>query len=262
MSELVSVLIPLFGAHRGVQTLAAVCAGWARQDRPCEVVVAVAGRAPVPATGSVRLVEVDPGLSAPGVLRNLAAERAAGDWLYLSDADVRPVGTDYLARAFRLAGTGVLAQPWMFRRIGAAPVGSGEDLAWDDQLRRLSATRCCFVRATGDGGPGACADERYGRQDGTLMVLPPPVLPVPDGELRWRPPFHWGGMLLRRDLFGAMGGYCTGYVGWGCEDDDLLAKVGANAAVTLGWRADPSLRCLHYEHARPYDNPGCAANRA
>jgi hypothetical protein len=262
--ELVSVLIPLFGRHRGEQVLDTVCAGWARQGAPCEVVVAVAGDAAVPTHGHFRLVEVDPALSAPGVLRNHAAGQAAGDWLYLSDADVRPVGADYLARALRLADNGALAQPWMFRRISAAPfrVGS-DDLGWDGELQRLSVTPCCFIQDPVEGtAPQPCTDERYVWEDETLMVIPPAGIPLASGELRWRPPFHWGGMLVRRDVFDAVGGYHTGYVGWGCEDDDLLAKIGARVSVTVAWRADPTLRCVHYEHARPYDDPGFAANQA
>ena len=263
MAELVSVLVPLFGRHRGRDTLAAVGAAWARQDVPCEVVVAVTGDAlPVPAPGSVRVVRADPDPAAPGVLRNIAAARATGDWLYLSDADVRPVGTDYLARALRLAGTGALAQPWMYRLVGAGPAGFGAPER-DDELRRLSGIRCCFLQVPAElGAVRVCDDEGFVYEDDTLMVVPPAAMPVAADELRWRPPFHWGGMLVRRSVFDAVGGYFTGYAGWGCEDDDLLAKVGARTTVTVAWQADPSLRCAHFEHTRPYDNPGFAANRA
>ena len=41
----VSVLIPLFGAHRGRDVLADVCAGWLAQHIATEVLVAVAGAA-------------------------------------------------------------------------------------------------------------------------------------------------------------------------------------------------------------------------
>ena len=59
-----------------------------------------------------------------------------------------------------------------------------------------------------------------------------------------------------------VGGYCPHYAGWGCEDDDLLAKVALMTPVTVAWRADPALRCLHFEHHRPYATPAFAANQA
>jgi hypothetical protein len=258
----VSVLIPLFGQHQGERTLAAVCRAWAHQDIPCEVLVAVAGDVTIEASVPVYKFDVDSARANPGMLRNWAAERAVGSWLYLSDADVRPVGKDYLSRALRLADSGALAQPRMFRRIDHVLGGTlTDDSGWDRQLQQLPPS-CCFIKGSPDGAmPLHCSDERYVWEHETPMVIPPEEIPVVNGELRWRPPFHWGGMLVRRAVFEELGGYHTGYVGWGCEDDDLLAKVGKCASITIAWREDASLSCVHYEHARPYDNARFGANR-
>src|SRR5437773_1051957 len=81
-------------------------------------------------------------------------------------------------------------------------------LGWDDGLRRLSAKPCCVIQDPVEGtAPQLCTDERYVWEDETLMVIPPAGIPLANGELRWRPPFHWGGMLVRRDVFDAVGGY-------------------------------------------------------
>jgi len=256
----ISVLIPLFGAHSGWGALSAVCAGWLAQDVPCEVIVAVASERPpvVPVNDRIRLIRCDPALASPGPLRNLAACEAAGDLLYLSDADVRPVGTDFLARAVVLAGESVLAQPWQYRLAG--PAGPAHGQHW----RELASQRCCFICGTADGLVTTCPGERYSWDGDNLLVAPPNDLieGADPAELHWRSPFHWGGALVSQALFTAVGGYCTNYVGWGCEDDDLLVKLAQLTQVTIAWRADPALRCLHFEHQRPYGTTAFAANQA
>lgn len=257
----VSVLIPLFGTHRGRDVLADVCAAWLAQSIATEVIVAIAGTGPpsLPADTRVRVIRANSAVASPGTLRNLAARHAAGRRLYLSDADVRPLGTDFLERAHELAGGRPLVQPWMYRLVGLADVGG------DDWWRELAGQRCCFLRA--DPAAGRITSypaERYVTESGELFVLPPDELAVTSGpaEQRWRSPFHWGGLLLERALFTAVGGYCPDYAGWGCEDDDLLAKVTLMTSVSVAWRAAPTLRCLHFEHQRPYSTPAFAANQS
>src|SRR6266511_6409880 len=98
----VTVVLPVFGNHRAAQTLPAVCAAWLAQDVPCEVVVAAAGGVTVP--DGVRTVDCDPDACSPGPLRNVAAAAARAPVLYLGDADVVPLGRDFLSRALRLCG--------------------------------------------------------------------------------------------------------------------------------------------------------------
>ena len=72
----VSVVIPLYGTRQGRHSLAAVSLAWLRQDVPCEVVVAVAGRFSRP-LHPTSTQTAEPRWCAPpqaaGVLRNLAA---------------------------------------------------------------------------------------------------------------------------------------------------------------------------------------------
>jgi hypothetical protein len=74
------------------------------------------------------------------------------------------------------------------------------------------------------------------------------VDPRESPELAPRAPFHWGGVLVQRHLFE--------------EDDDLLVKLGARAALIRAWLFARTLACLHFEHPRRYDGPGLTANRA
>jgi hypothetical protein len=252
----VTVVIPLYGEHAARRVLADVCSAWSAEG--AAIVVAVDGDAPAGLGRTVTVVAVECGSPAPGLLRNAAAAAATGDWLYLSDADVRPISPGFLDRAARRAGDGAFAQPWMWRLASDQPGLSDEALAW---LRERSDRRQCLLRGNGRNGvPAACRGERMEWDGDSLMVVPPTR--AAEAELRWRSVFHWGGLLVRRDTFNDVGGYSADYVGWGCEDDDLLVKLRSRVPVTVGWRADTSLRCLHFEHGRPYDTEAWHANQA
>jgi cellulose synthase/poly-beta-1,6-N-acetylglucosamine synthase-like glycosyltransferase len=118
----VSVIIPLYGSHRARSVLPTVARAWLMQDVSCEVIVATPGRPTVDtmlddfgAEPNVRVLAGDVAVTAPGLLRNLAAAHAAAPRLDLSDADIVPLGTDLLRRAIALAGADVVYQTWMHR---------------------------------------------------------------------------------------------------------------------------------------------------
>lgn len=255
----VCVVLPLFGGHRAAQVVDAVAAAWLGQDVPCEVVVAVAGEAPVrlPESPRARIVRADATVTSPGVLRNLGAATTDAPLLYLGDADIVPLGADYLARALRLRGDHVVVQPWMYRLLNAA------ELAELPQWQPPDRGRVCLVTADASGRLTPVPGERFHRMTAMLMVELPHELADPrdSPELALRAPYHWGGALVERRLFDEVGGYCASYTGWGCEDDDLLVKLGARASLIRGWLFARTLACLHFEHPRPYAGPGLTANR-
>jgi hypothetical protein len=132
------------------------------QDVFCEVIVATPGRHTVDmmldgvgAEPNVRVLAGDVAGTAPGLLRNLAAAHATAPRLSLSDADIVPLGTDFLRRAIALAGADVVPQPWMHR---LAPIAGQIE-----QLQSLKAPdrSCCFVRAASDGSLHPAGDERF-----------------------------------------------------------------------------------------------------
>ncbi|WP_058041141.1 galactosyltransferase-related protein [Streptomyces roseifaciens] len=264
----VTIAIPLYGDHRGRACLATVAGAWLAQDVPCEVVIATAGdlagdlAAVLP---GVRVIRADPGIRSAGVLRNIAAAAARSPLLCLTDADVLPLGRDYLRRCLDLAGDAALAQPWMYRLPGGveALARTGTVLA-EAVGMRVTATvgRSCYVRAAP--GPALVPDtgERLewevlgvgALQVPTPMVWPPraaydPGLPK---YMQRQAPFHWGQLLLPADRFAEIGGYCAAYAGWGCEDDDLLVKLVSRAPLIRLWHTGASLACLHLEHPRHY----------
>ncbi|WP_407285031.1 galactosyltransferase-related protein [Streptomyces sp. BP-8] len=279
-----SVIIPLYGDHHGRRFLPAVTAAWLAQDVPCEVVVATAGDIPVSvaedldADRRVRVVQAPAEARAPGLLRNAGAAQARSPLLYLSDADLAPLGRDYLTRALGLAAGRVLGQPWMHRLLGGPQVLAGQP-AVDQQVDPAMATVMagkrpfCFVRSGPDGRLSPYPDERLHWQppgDSALGIVTPVIWPPAaaiDPELserhQWRTPFHWGSLLLARTLFQQVGGYCDAYYGWGAEDDDLLVKVSSLTPTVRAWQLDRSLSCLHFEHpARYFGTPEQSANHA
>lgn len=253
----VSVVIPLYGEHRGRVSIGKVAEAWLAQDVLCEVVLATAGDVAPDDTGGARVVRADPALRAPGLLRNAGAAAARGSVLYLSDSDVAPLGRDYLRRALAGAGGGAWAQPWMHRLAGP-PARQAVDLT-----PRQAPGPYCFVTAEADGTlrpcPGEVITYQRMRHCGTVTdvptTYPPPDLErEPTDRRTWRAPFHWGAILLERRVFEEVGGYCRRYYGWGCEDDDLYVKVASRVPVTLAWSdaGVTGVSCLHFEHPYPY----------
>ncbi len=264
----VSVVISLFGAHRGREILSAVVDAWLGQDIRCEVVIGTDADGSLgsvitnsgPDRISVVTAAVAP--AAKARLSNIAADHARGDWLYLTDADVVPLGRDYLRRALTSAGSArrFLTQPRMLRLTGPSPSGSPSQ--WEPPAGQDAM---CFVRRGADGAlvrhPGESVFV-WTDLDGQLWVDPPPDLVTsrPDEFLR-RPALHWGSVLVARKTFEGVGGYSEQYSGWGCEDEDLLDKLRVRAAMLKAWQEFPELLCVHFEHPWAGDTPEYAANR-
>jgi glycosyl transferase family 7 (putative galactosyltransferase) len=264
----VSVVLALFGSHRANETAAKVVESWLDQDVPCEVVLGLDQETNIDDLGVPRShpsVRAVPALATPptrGRLMNVAVRQSRGDVLYLTDADVIPLGRDYLRRALEALATpdGFLAQPRMLRLTG--PVPEGPTSRWrapqdDGQV--------CYVRHNGDNQLLHDASEStFVWFDGQLWVDPPPEL-VPPGstpdKLR-RPAIHWSAVLVRRQTFMSVAGYCSRYQGWGCEDEDLLDKLMARATVVRAWREVPQLLCVHLEHPPSVQPREYAANQA
>ena len=260
MSEpLVSIALPLFGDHRAVQTLPAIARAWLRQQVPCEVVVAVTEGTRLPDLGDaagggrVRIIPAPRDSTSPGLLRNLAAGQSRAPVLYLGDADIAPLGDDFLDRALPLLDDRAVIQPWMYRLVNAA------DALDAPPFDPPAGDRACHVTAGPDGVLTAVGGERFTALDPELTVVDSTEgdsWRTPDGDA-WRPvPFHWGGALVRRSTFDAVGRYSARYLGWGGEDDDLIAKLDGRFGVVRAWKEHPRLACLHFEHPRTHTVAG------
>lgn len=245
----VSVVIPTYGKHS--TALSAITRAWLAQDVSCEVVIAYTGDPPPLAPHPhVILARADLTTPAPGLLRNHGAAVARAPTLYLSDADVAPLDPTFLRKALKLTQEEPLCQPWMYRLLGGA-----QALEHVSQ-NAAPAGESCFVTVTPSGYLVPVKDDRVvwrGRRESTpegpwpYAAVPTSIAPA--GERRSvRAAFHWGGVLLPQPTFAAVGGYCTRYQGWGCEDDDLLLKLSSISAVRRAWHEDPALSCTHVEH--------------
>ena len=258
------MLLPLFGKHRATQTLPTVCRAWLQQDVPCEVVVAIAAGTEISPLGDlvadqrIRIVTADRDSISPGPLRNLAASAARAPVLYLSDADVAPLASDYAKQALTLIKDRAMIQPWMYRLISPAQVSA------EPPFDLAVSGRACHVSVDADGRLVPLSGERFIWLTKTVLAtVPPPGIGWlnEDGK-PWYPfPFHWGGIMVRRESFDAVGGYSTRYVGWGSEDDDLIAKLEGTIGTIRAWRAAPRrLACLHFEHPRSHTFAYARAN--
>ena len=259
-----SVVLPLFGDHQAIQMLPAVCQAWLAQDVPCEVVIGVAAGTEIPpvAGDRVRVVRAKEALTAPGPLRNIAAAAARAPALYLSDGDVAPLGRDFARQALELPGDKALVQPWMYRLVNPAdPAASSSDRLLERPRGRVS-----HVSVDAEGRLIPVGGERFRwLSSGLLQVEPPPGFGWRYEDQTPCPafPFHWGGISVRRETFAAVGGYCARYSGWGCEDDDLIAKLEERVGVIYAYRAHArALSCLHYEHPRTHTATHFPANHA
>ena len=259
----VSIIVSLFGRHRGIETLPAVARLWLDQDVPCEVVVGVAGdlhahvAEQVAGIEGVRLVRAEVTAGTRSLLCNLAARTTRSRMVYLSDADIAPIGRDYLRRALDLAAQSgrAIMRPWMYRLV--ASYDWRDVRVWD-----ASAGRACFV-VVDDGLLVPLPGERLFMWRGAGSVVVPPTARRPEDP--WQagvlPHFHAGGVLLERELFEEIGGFCAGYRGYGGEDDDFLIKLSSRQQVMVAWLEEPGLACLHFEHPRPYGGSDSDPNR-
>lgn len=267
----VSVVIPVFGKRGRAAPLSPVITAWLAQDVASEVIIAHTGTPPpVARTPCVTTIEAKIAEPGPGLLRNHGVRVARGRTLYLSDADVAPIGTDFLRRALRIAGDGALAQPWMYRLLTGTLPGSTAAVR-----PPVPAGQHCFVTATGQGqlnpsqlNPVAGDSVAWRTRPGTggpPRRIPYAAVPtgVPQGCSGRRPlraALHWGGLLIAPSVFHSVGGYCPLYRGWGCEDDDLLVKVAAVGGLAYAADTVRSLVCLHVEH--DYQHTGTPEHHA
>jgi hypothetical protein len=258
----VTVILPLFGSHRAGQTLPTVARAWLNQDMPCEVVVAIAGDVPVAldegefADGRLRILRLPASMRAAGRLRNAAAAAARTPLLYLSDSDVLPLGPRFLRHALELLQDGgrVMVQPWLYRLM-PGPDWQGV-MSWT-----LPPGKVCFVTSTVDGVLTPLPGERFVRADKGLVRLPRGMERESDPwEQRVLSNYHWGSVLIERQMFHEVGGYCGEYSEWGSEDDDLLVKLRSRWPLVEAWRLGTVPAGLHFEHPRPYGGADLAPN--
>src|SRR5690606_33684880 len=64
---------------------------------------------------------------------------------------------------------------------------------------------------------------------------------------------HGGGILMRREQFDLIGGYCEQYSAWGCHDADIQWKL-RNIFELEQFPYETNFEVLHLDHERDYFN--------
>lgn len=65
--------------------------------------------------------------------------------------------------------------------------------------------------------------------------------------LFWTMNRHYGTLIIKKNDFENVGGYCTAYAGWGAEDDDLVWKLSFNGEIAL-----MPYEVIHLDHSRSH----------
>jgi predicted glycosyltransferase involved in capsule biosynthesis len=187
--------------------------------------------------------------------RNLGAKAASCNRLYFSDADILFFEKDYFKKNVVLSSEEVLRRPIMRRmckfdvdifldRLDKMPFSKvlmSIDLS-KPYLAALSnrAEVKVFSKPNNDGEATiflSAIDDfnefiRLGKPKGTEPIY-------------WTMNRHYSGGCISKSLFEFVGGFCTDYVGWGCEDDDFNFKI-----QHFSKSSDLTGEVIHLDHLR------------
>jgi hypothetical protein len=200
----------------------------------------------------------------PGLVRNIAVENSSGEFLYNNDGDIIFNNPNFLAEGLKLMGQDkakIFYRPLM-RRL---PVECFEDFRdlWENQgiqkaLEKLDMSEEYLART-----PGANVGMRVFKkfESGREKVF---LYTTTDHERYKRelhregqePKFstldvHGGGILMRKEQFDLVGGYCEEYSAWGCHDADIQWKLKSVFELEQ-FPYEINFEVLHLDHERGY----------
>ena len=202
----------------------------------------------------------------PGLVRNIAAKNSSGEFLYNNDGDIIFHNPNFLAEGLKLMGqdkTKIFYRPLM-RRL---PVECFEDFKafWESRgiqgaLEQLDMSEEYLAKTPGTKvGMKVFKKFESGRNKVFLYTTTDHERyknePNREGQ---EPRFstldvHGGGILMRREQFDLVGGYCEAYSAWGCHDADIQWKL-RNVFVLEQFPYETNFEVLHLDHERGYFN--------
>ena len=270
LSPSVSVMISVYGNYARVAGLRAVLQQWRLQTVRPEIVLSEQSEEEptfkaLAAELGIRYVHSRPDVTPKGVqynigrVRNAALSTTTGTYLYVTDADVFPLRSDYLERLMvRCNPDEVWQRPKIFRlaehavgafldeatgRPDAVPVPHADFCLSDFSRGLLVPASGGEVQETYEGWTYVCTSTEH------AMLNTEDFDEEGETNLIMRPDTHWGGTFLMREAALRVGGYAEVYYGWGLEDEDFHTKLGYLC------KARPILKreLVHFEHPRPYN---------
>lgn len=272
MGNKISVIIPLYGNFDERRTELSILSILDQKNVDLEIVVSEQGVEPkLKGIRDSRIRYLfkyhDKSVSGdfnPGRIRNIAARESAGEFLYTNDGDIVLLNTNYLRLCLdKLNKNPSLAfrRPVMRRlplenfeefqtrvkKYGIAKAIASLDLTQD----YLATTDGIFrelkvVRKDNDDYQKifTTSMENFRRylEDKSIRGKEPII---------WTENLHCGGNFLRRQQFETIGGYCSLFLNWGCEDSDLQWKVGEKYELDF-FPKEKGFEVLHLDHPRDY----------
>ncbi|MGD2091251.1 MAG: glycosyltransferase family 2 protein [Candidatus Aminicenantes bacterium] len=204
----------------------------------------------------------DPGTSNNiALLRNKGAKATSAQYLYFSDADILFYDPNHfpgLESSLEKKPDSIIIQPKMYRLKNNI---SGFKSAYINQNKiqyNFDLNHCLYgyvpkkfeplheVKKEIDGQPYVIDRKTSGRINNKKIDHMQ--------DFFWISFFHGGGIVCPKNTFEQVGGYCTDYRGWGCEDLDLIWKLRKICKVIYSYKEMPRLGVLHIEHPRSYNN--------
>ena len=266
---LVSVIVPVFGDFDSIRV--EMCIDSIKSQKHTKVEIIVVEQTKEPRLNEIRDISYqhipialsEDGFFMPGNVRNHAAKMARGEFLYNNDGDILFFKENYLAELVKLLGADprtCFYHPQM-RRL---PIENFEEFRKRRQEGGLqNALSALNISQPYSATYGAYPIRiRYFKkmisgQEEISVASETDHQKYLSGANRGKEPFfytlnfHAGGILMSRNQFDAVGGYCEDYAGWGCHDEDIQWKLGSLFNLQRIPK-EKDLEVLHLDHSRPY----------
>ena len=271
----ISVIVPLYGNFDERRTLLSVQSILNQKNIDLEVVISEQGISPklgslfdskIKYTFKPHNQEASGDFN-PGMIRNIAVAESNGEFLYTNDGDIIFLNPNYLNLCLdQLNKNSRLAfkKPLM-RRL---PLDNFEEFWNRVQQNGIESAICSLdlsqeYLATID---GILRELKVVRKNTPEQVkvftasmenfrryLADPSLKGKEPTM-WSENLHCGGNFFRRQQFESVGGYCSLFLNWGCEDSDLQWKIGEKYGLEF-FPTKKEFEVLHLDHPKGYFSP-------
>jgi len=271
VKDRISVIVPIFGNFDRKRVNLTLQSLTKQKEVDLEIVVAEQSSKPLINISqinnfNVKYVHLPPYNLAdnryfrPGFVRNVAARNSSGEYLYNTDGDVILINPLFLANALETFKTG-LYRPIM-RRL---PLENFHEFYEQSEMEGLEKAISNLnmdqpYLATSKKNPikmRVFEKEESGKRKIFLYTEGDHKKYLSDPSNKGKEPIfstlntHAGAILMRRDHFEDVGGYCVQFAGWGCHDADLQWKLRESFSIEQ-FPHDYRFEVLHLDHERNY----------